>query len=131
MEAEKATLIDADTEVEGKLTGKDARILGRFKGKIEIKGRLQVGEGARVEANVQADVAEIAGEFSGEVSVRSLVLLEKARVTGTLDAKTIAVREGAQVNGAINAGASKTPKPIPPPAPAPTPPQASPGVVAG
>jgi cytoskeletal protein CcmA (bactofilin family) len=121
------TLIDVDSSFEGKLTGKDARILGRFKGEIELTGRLQVGEGARVEARVKTDAAEIAGELSGEVVTRSLVLLEKARVTGTLDAQTLAVRDGAQVNGSVNAGKGKTgpvPSPIPPPRP-------QTGVVAG
>ena len=108
MEAEKNTLIDADADVEGKLQGKEARILGRFKGEIQLKGRLHVGEGARVEAKVVADSAEIAGEFSGEIKVQRLLLLEKAKITGTLDAQTLSVREGAEVNGSVNAG--ETPK---------------------
>lgn len=108
MEAEKNTLIDADAEVEGKLLGKEARILGRFKGEIQLKGRLHVGEGARVEAKVVADSAEIAGEFSGEIKVQRLLLLEKAKITGTVDAQTLSVREGAEVNGSVNAG--ETPK---------------------
>jgi cytoskeletal protein CcmA (bactofilin family) len=108
MEPEKSTLIDADAEFEGKLQGKEARILGRFKGEINLKGRLHVGEGARVEANVAADSAEIAGEFSGEIKVQRLLLLEKARISGVLDAQTLSVREGAEVNGSINAG--DTPK---------------------
>lgn len=110
MDAEKITLIDADADIEGKLKGKDARILGRFRGELILSGRLQVGEGARIEAKVSADIAEIAGEFQGELSTRSLVLLEKARVSGTLDAQSIAVREGAQVNGAVSAGGSSKPK---------------------
>jgi cytoskeletal protein CcmA (bactofilin family) len=121
------TLIDAESHFEGKLSGKDARILGRFKGEIEVSGRLQVGEGARVEAKIKADAAEIAGELTGDVSARSVVLLEKARVTGTLDAQTLAVREGAQVNGAVNAGKGKT-APIPTPTPTPRP---QTGAVAG
>jgi cytoskeletal protein CcmA (bactofilin family) len=123
------TLIDAESSFEGKLSGKDARILGRFKGEIELTGRLQVGEGARVEAKLKADAAEIAGEVAGEITVRSLVLLEKARVTGTLDAQSLAVRDGAQLNGAVNAGAKgKAAAPAPAPAP---PPRPQPGAVAG
>jgi cytoskeletal protein CcmA (bactofilin family) len=106
MEADKVTLIDGDADVEGKLKGKDARILGRFRGEVSLSGRLHVGEGARVEAKVTTDIAEIAGEYQGELTARSLVLLEKARVAGTLDAQSMVVREGAQVNGAVNAGGS-------------------------
>ena len=113
MEPEKPTVIDADAAVEGTLTGKEARILGRFKGEIHLKGRLHVGEGAKVEAKVSADSAEIAGEFSGEIKVQRLLLLEKARITGTLDAQTLSVREGAEVNGSVNAGEAAKPKPAP------------------
>jgi hypothetical protein len=34
------------------------------------------------------------------------VLLEKARVEGTIEAQVLAVREGAQVNASVNAGAA-------------------------
>ena len=103
MDADKVTVIDADADVEGRLKGKDARVLGRFRGEVAVSGRFQVGEGSRVDAKVSADVAEIAGEYQGELNVRSLVLLEKARVSGTLDAQSLVVREGAQVNGSVNA----------------------------
>ena len=104
MEGNTLTLIDADSDVEGKLTGKDARILGKFKGEIALSGRLFLGEGSRVDAKVVADAAEIAGNYRGDLNVRSLVLLEKARVDGVLEAQTLAVREGAQLNGSVNAG---------------------------
>jgi len=110
MDADKITLIDAEADVEGKLKGKDARILGHFRGEVAVSGRLHIGEGARVEAKLSADVAEIAGAYQGELNVRSLVLLEKARVSGTLDAQSLVVREGAQVNGSVNAGGPAKPK---------------------
>ena len=104
MDADKTTtVIDATANVEGKLSGKDAHVLGQFTGEIELSGRLHLGESARVDAKVLADVVEIAGEFKGELVTRSLVLLEKARVTGLLDAQTLAMRDGAQLNGSVNA----------------------------
>ena len=111
---EKGTLIDTDARFEGTLSGKDARIMGRFKGDIEIKGRLVLGEGSVVEAKVLADTAEIAGEFKGDIVAERLVLLEKARVTGTFDAKILSVREGAQMNGAVSAGETRKAVAIPP-----------------
>lgn len=119
MEGEKATVIDTDSMIEGRLTGKDARILGTFQGEIEVSGRLHLGEGSKVEAKVKAAVVEIAGEFKGELVVQSLVLLEKARVTGTVDAQTLAVRDGALVNGAVNAGAQRARSASAPPMPKP------------
>jgi cytoskeletal protein CcmA (bactofilin family) len=110
MNAEKSTVIDAQAEVEGKLRGKDAQILGRFQGEVELTGRLQMGDGSRVQANVTADIAEIGGEFKGELKVRSLVLLEKGRIEGSVEAQTIAVREGAQLNGSVNVGSALRPQ---------------------
>ena len=98
------TVIDAQASIEGTLKGKDAHVLGRFKGEIEVTGRLVLGEGSRVDAKVTADVVEIAGEFKGELKARSLALQEKARVEGTLETQSLSVREGAQLNGSVNAG---------------------------
>jgi cytoskeletal protein CcmA (bactofilin family) len=115
MDAEKMTLVDAAADFEGKLTGKDARIQGRFKGDIQLTGRLHLVEGCKVDAKLKADTIEIAGEFQGELVARSLVLLEKAKVSGTVTAQAIAVKEGAQLNGAVQAGkAALTGVPAPP-----------------
>jgi cytoskeletal protein CcmA (bactofilin family) len=118
MDADKPTLIDAKAEFEGTLRGKDVHVFGRFKGEIEITGRLVVGEGGRVEAaRVAADSVEIAGDFKGDLKTKSLVLMDKARVDGNLEVQTLAVREGAQLNGAVNTGAhpgARTEPPRPP-----------------
>jgi cytoskeletal protein CcmA (bactofilin family) len=104
MNVEKSSVIDANADFEGKLRGKDAQILGRFTGEIELTGRLVMGEGSRAQAHVTADVAEIGGEFKGELKVRSLTLLEKGRIDGNVEAQNIAVRDGAQLNGSVNVG---------------------------
>lgn len=100
-----ATVVDADANFQGNLNGKDAQVLGRFKGEIAVSGRLTIGEGANVEAKVAADTVEIGGVFKGEVKARAVILLEKARVDAALDAKSLSVRDGALVNGAVNVGA--------------------------
>jgi cytoskeletal protein CcmA (bactofilin family) len=107
MTEENLTVIDAQADFEGKLRGKDALVRGRFKGEIEISGRLQLGEGSRVEASIKADAAEISGELKGDVKARSLILAEKARVQGTVDAKVLVVREGAWLSGSVAAGESE------------------------
>ena len=107
MADDKSTFIDAQADMEGTLKGKDAHILGRFRGEVNISGRLILGEGARVDAKVAADAAEIAGEFKGEIKARAVTLAEKARVEGTVDAQLLVVREGAQLNGAVSAGKGK------------------------
>jgi cytoskeletal protein CcmA (bactofilin family) len=98
-----ATLIDAKSDVQGKLTGRDARILGRFRGEIELTGRLETGEGSSVEARVKADVVEIGGELTGEIQARRVTLLDKARVDGKVRSEGLSVREGARLDGAVEA----------------------------
>ena len=106
VETDKPTVVDAHAVIEGKLKGKDVQILGRFKGEIELSGRLMMGEGSNVEAKVVAEQADIAGHFSGDLKVKNLILLEKARVEGTLEAQNLAVREGAQLNGSVSSGSA-------------------------
>ena len=110
------TIIDAHGDVEGKLKGKDVHVLGRFRGEIEATGRLVTGEGSKIDAHIVADAAEIAGELKGEIKVRSLLLMEKARIEGNVEAQVLNIREGAQLNGAVNTGVKDTPKPAPAPA---------------
>lgn len=126
MEADKGTLIDAQSNVEGKITGKDMLVLGRFNGEVQLSGRFVTGEGSWVHANVTAESAEIAGEFKGELHVKALTLLEKARVEGSVQAQRLAVRDGAQLNGSVTAGAVR---PQPESSLAPAPPTT--GVLAG
>ena len=104
MADDKATVIDAQADFEGRLKGRDAVVLGRFKGEVVVSGRLVIGEGSRVEATVVADAVEVAGELKGDVRARSLILGEKARVQGTIDARVLVVREGARLNGSVSAG---------------------------
>ena len=98
------TVVDTDADIQGKLTGKDAQLLGRFKGDITLTGRLAIGESANVEAKVSADTVEISGSFKGEVRAKSVILLDKARVDASLDAKSLTVKDGAVVNGSVNVG---------------------------
>jgi cytoskeletal protein CcmA (bactofilin family) len=116
------TFIDADTSIDGKINGKDSTIAGKFKGEIHLTGSLVLSPTAAVDATVQAELVEVGGALSGKLTAKKVVLLETARVTGTLDAGQLVVREGAVLNGPVAAG-----KPAPggsavavaPPAPAP------------
>lgn len=104
MDAQKETLVDAQADIEGTLKGRDARILGRFKGEVEVSGQLVLGEASRVDAKVKAGAAEVGGEFKGEIRAKSVTLTETARVTGRIDAEVLAMREGASLDGEVSVG---------------------------
>jgi cytoskeletal protein CcmA (bactofilin family) len=104
MDAQKETLVDADADIEGTLKGRDARILGRFKGEVEVSGRLVLGESSRVEAKVKAGTAELGGEFRGEVRAERVSLTEKARVNGKVEAAKLDMRDGARLDGEVSVG---------------------------
>ena len=98
------TFIDADTSIDGKIHGKDATIAGKFKGEVNLTGSLVLGPTANVDATVQAELVEVGGAFSGKLTARKVVVLETGKVTGTLDAGQLVVREGAVLNGPVAAG---------------------------
>jgi cytoskeletal protein CcmA (bactofilin family) len=98
------TLIDGQANIEGTLKGKDAQILGSFKGEVAMTGHLILGESSHVDATISADAAEVGGEFRGEIKARSVTLTEKARVEGRLQAQVLVVREGARLNADVAAG---------------------------
>lgn len=104
MADDKATLVDAQSQLEGKLTGKDATVNGRVKGEIALTGRLLIGEEGRVHASVAAEVVEVAGQLEGDVRARAVTLRETARVKGRIDAKALVVREGAWLSGPVASG---------------------------
>lgn len=117
MASDEATRIDAAASVEGRLTGRNAEILGRFKGHVKLEGRLVLGTGARLEATVEAATAEIAGDFEGELHVGQLVLRNTARVQGSVESKVLSIQEGAVINGSVNSGAAPAVPPKPTPIP--------------
>jgi cytoskeletal protein CcmA (bactofilin family) len=104
MDSEKTTLIDSQADVEGTLKGRDARILGRFRGEASLSGHLVMGEGSRANATVKAESAEVAGQLVGDLQAGRVVLGERARFEGTIDAGKLVVREGAVMNARVAAG---------------------------
>jgi cytoskeletal protein CcmA (bactofilin family) len=128
MAEDKTTLVDAQAQFEGKLSGKDAAVHGRVRGEIALTGRLLIGEEGRVHASVAADAVDIAGQVEGDVRARTVTLRETARVKGRVEAQALVVREGAWLSGPVASGeAPKREPPIPAPAPIATSPAEKPG----
>jgi cytoskeletal protein CcmA (bactofilin family) len=87
----------------GELSGEgDFHILGKFEGEITVSGRVVVGEGALVDANITAATIVIGGTVRGNLSATSRVeILPSGVLTGTLRTGSLAAADGASVKGEV------------------------------
>ncbi len=106
----QTTVIGVDTHIKGEMSfDNNARILGSFEGQINAKGELQVAEGAKCKATVEADAVLVDGVVEGDVTARDRVQLNpKARVSGDLVATKLVVADGAAFTGHCRVGPDAT-----------------------
>jgi cytoskeletal protein CcmA (bactofilin family) len=90
-------------QIRGTLTSTESvEFGGTFEGPVEVEGLFKVAEGGHVTGTIRAQDAVIAGEVRGHVTVRGrLELGAKARVLADVEAKAIAIAEGAFVAGRV------------------------------
>jgi cytoskeletal protein CcmA (bactofilin family) len=95
--------IDQGSEFSGKLSFKDTvRIDGKFDGEISSENTLIIGETGRIHATIQSETVIISGEVEGEIlAPRQVTIHKTARVTGNIRTGSLAVEEGAELNGQI------------------------------
>src|SRR5262245_58199954 len=87
----------------GEVSGEgDFRILGKFEGEINVTGRVYVGEGAEVDANINAAAIVIGGTVRGNLSASTRVeILPSGVLTGSLRTGSFSAADGASVKGEI------------------------------
>ncbi len=93
------SVICADMKVVGNLqSGGDIQIEGTVEG--DIKSRmLTIGESANIEGSISADSVRICGSVSGQVKAPTVTIAKTAKVAGDITYKTLAVEEGAFLEG--------------------------------
>lgn len=80
----------------------DFHIAGRFEGEINVTGRVLVGEGAEVDANINARAIVVGGTVRGNLSATTRVeILPTGVLTGTLRTGSFSAADGAAVKGEI------------------------------
>jgi cytoskeletal protein CcmA (bactofilin family) len=91
--------------IRGEVAGEgDVQVLGDLEGKISLTGTVVVAEGARVQADVSATEIIVAGFVRGNLMASGRVELSPTgHLVGDIYTKALIVREGAAVNGSINA----------------------------
>jgi cytoskeletal protein CcmA (bactofilin family) len=90
-------------QIRGTLTSTESVELGgTFDGPIEVEGLVKVTDGGRVNGTIRAQDAAISGEVHGHVTVRGrLEMGATAHVLADVEAKTIAIAEGAFIAGRV------------------------------
>ncbi len=93
--------IDRDTEFSGDIRFNDSfRIDGVFKGKILSGNTLIIGEGGRVEADIEVDIISINGVVKGKLKAKEgIEIYSMGRVTGEIVTPKLIVEEGAFFQG--------------------------------
>ncbi len=97
------TYIAPDTRIVGKLSGEGAIILcGRIEGECDINGSLTVAEGSHWKGAIRATDIILAGSVEGDVTAeQSVEIARTAHIVGKLCASSIAVAEGAVIEGEV------------------------------
>jgi len=114
------TLLGKGSEFEGKLTFEgQVRIDGKFSGQIFTKDILVIGDGARVNAEINAGTVVINGTVEGNVKASQLIELHSpGRVKGNLESPAVTMDRGVIFEGSckmenVTGGAKTTPPPPP------------------
>lgn len=115
-EAEFPTVIGPDAKFKGELTfEKSVQVLGSFEGQITTKGKLEVANGAVIQADIEAGSISVEGEVQGNMAAGDLIeLKQSAKLKGDLRCSRLIVTDGASFVGHCNVGngvVSKTPAP--------------------
>ncbi len=112
------TLLGKGSEFDGKLTFEgQVRIDGKFSGQIFTKDTLVVGEGARVNAEINAGTVIVNGVVEGNIKATQLIELHTpGRVKGNLETPSLSIDKGVMFEGSCKMdgakGGSSTPTPL-------------------
>ncbi|MBU1131494.1 polymer-forming cytoskeletal protein [Patescibacteria group bacterium] len=103
------TIIGPSVKVDGDFHGDgDVIVEGIVTGNLKTKNDLKVMEGAKIQAEIEAKNAFVAGEILGNITVKENIdLTASAKVKGDLTANLISIERGAIVNGKLTMQASQ------------------------
>jgi len=91
-----------------------ARVEGRVRGEI-VGSSLWIGRSAEVEARVEVDELVVSGVVAGSVCVQGRALLRAtARVSASLEARSLVLEEGCLLEGHCSTGSAADPDRVDP-----------------
>ena len=93
------SIISADLRINGDLIcSGDVQVDGWIEGDIQSR-TIVIGEGATVHGALSAESVRICGQVKGAIKADAVVLEKTAKVTGDVLHKSLAIEEGAQIEG--------------------------------
>lgn len=103
------SVIAADLTIEGKIEGSGhVRLVGKFKGDVQVEGDLTIEKGAKVTGSVRAGTVIVGGELEGNIESASRVeLLESGMINGDVKAGSLTVAAGSRMRGQAEFGWSE------------------------
>lgn len=109
----ETSFFGAKLTVKGKVSGGGNLILmGTLEGEFDLNGELVVAPSALVNGEVKAVNVTVSGGFSGSLTAKQKIHLEKSSVvSGRLIAPKLSVADGAVLNGEIEMKKSSESKP--------------------
>lgn len=102
----RETEIGRGTTIRGRLTGAEPlSVHGRVEGSIDLSALLVIERTGVVKADVTADEVVVRGIVIGDITSKRVVRLEAGcQVRGDVSAPSVAIAEGARLQGGLNAG---------------------------
>ena len=111
------TFIGPSVKLEGNFNSDgDIVVEGFLSGTLVTRGNVRIGPDAVIDAQITANSVHVAGKIKGNINASGTIRLAgTAIIQGDIKTGSIAVEEGATVNGKVNMGGKekiKSPRPI-------------------
>lgn len=95
------TIVGPTVKIEGDLASEgDIKVDGLVTGKIKTTKNLYIGPMAKIEADVEAQNAILAGVVRGDIKIKEgLLIQETGKIDGNITCERLAIAEGAHFSG--------------------------------
>jgi cytoskeletal protein CcmA (bactofilin family) len=105
-EAPNVSLIGAGTVIVGEVSAKgDIRIDGAVKGKLNVQGKIVLGNSGIIEGEIKAGSADISGSVHGIMTISgALSLKESSKIEGDIQIGKLSIEPGALFSGNCRMG---------------------------
>jgi cytoskeletal protein CcmA (bactofilin family) len=103
IKAVETTVISAGSKLEGRIEAEGSLIIdGSLRGTIKC-GALEIMEDGYVDASVEAEAVNVAGNFEGEMICRGrLTFFRTGKVKGDISYKTLSIEAGGLLDGNVS-----------------------------